>query len=326
MAKYCIGIDLGGTYVKFGLLDDQRQPSEIFQLRTPAGAKDVIRQMVHGARTLMAENDLVDSDIVGVGIGSPGPLNVRDGMIIAMPNIPGMDNCPIRDRVSDGLGLPAVLENDANAAAYGEFLCGAGQDVRSVVLLTLGTGVGSGIITDGRILHGAHDIGGEMGHMIVQPGGEPCGCGQRGCLESYSSASNVARRARRRIEQEGGTGVLAAVLKQKGEIDAKDVEQAALAGDELAAAVWDDCARYLAVACVNICRALDPDSIILGGGMIKAGEALLAPLREHFGRMHWRLTPPRTRIEPARLGNDAGVIGAAGVAWERFGGPRAAGQ
>jgi len=317
--KYCIGIDLGGTYVKFGLLDAPRRPGETFQLRTPESADDVARQMIQGAKKLMDDNGLGDGDIVGVGIGSPAPLDLEKGIVIGLANLPGLSNFPIRDRVAQGLGMPAVLENDANSAAYGEYLCGAGRNAGSIVLLTLGTGLGSGIIIDGRILHGAHDLGGEIGHMIVQPDGERCGCGQLGCLERYCSATNIALRAARMIEQDGRTGLLAAVFKQKGAIDAKDIEEAAVAGDELAAEVWDRCAYYLAVGCVNICRIFDPDKIILGGGMAKAGRTLLDPVQEHFEKLHWSLTDVRTEIELAALGNDAGVIGAAGVAWSNFG-------
>jgi len=317
--KYCIGIDLGGTYVKFGLLDDRRRPGETFQLRTAENGDDIARQMIHGARKLMSDNDLGDRDVVGVGIGSPAPLNLKEGIVIRLANLPGIKDFPIRDRVAQGLGLPAVLENDANVAAYGEYLCGAGRAAADIVLLTLGTGLGSGIIIDGRILHGAHELGGEIGHMIVQPGGERCGCGQLGCLERYGSASYIALRASRMIEQDGRRGLLAATFKQKGAIDARDIAEAAAAGDELAVEVWDRCAYYLAVGCVSICRIFDPDRIILGGGMAKAGERLLEPVREHFRKLHWSLTDIRTDIELAALGNDAGVIGAAGVAWTNFG-------
>ncbi|KKL29038.1 hypothetical protein LCGC14_2369150, partial [marine sediment metagenome] len=183
----------------------------------------------------------------------------------------------------------------------------------------LGTGVGSGIILDGRLLHGAHGMGGELGHMIVQPDGEQCGCGQKGCLERYTSATYLARCARRRIEVDGAAGALADVLARRGKISAKDVAEARDEGDKLAEEVWDRAMTYLAIACVNICRILDPDLIVLGGGMAGAGDSLLQPLREHFAALHWRLDEPRTSLVLATLGNDAGVIGAAGAAWQEFG-------
>ncbi|MCJ7543758.1 MAG: ROK family protein [Phycisphaerae bacterium] len=315
MARWCIGIDLGGTFIKFGLLDENRQPGGTLQLPTPrGGAEGIIAQMVEGARALMAQTALRREDLVAVGIGAPGPADLKRGVILAMPNIPGVADVPLARRVGEAIGAPACLENDANAAAYGEFCCGCGVGSRSLVLLTLGTGVGSGVIVEGQVLHGSHDVGGEFGHMIVQPDGDSCPCGQRGCLERYCSAAALGRRARQAIEA-GRSSALVEVLRRKGDLDAKDVEVARKAGDALAAEVWEAGAHYLAVACVNICRILDPDLIVLAGGLAGAGEDLRTPVREHFGRLHWSLTAPRTRIELSALGEQAGVIGAAAVAW-----------
>ena len=268
---------------------------------------------------LLRDHGLGREDVAGVGIGCPGPLDLDAGIVIGTPNIPGFENVPIRERVSQGTGLPAVLENDANAAALGEYLCGSGKDCRVMVLLTLGTGIGSGIVLDGRLLHGAHGIGAELGHMIVEPDGERCGCGQQGCLERYASATYLARHARRLIEEDGRDSSLRAVLEQAGDIDAKAVVHARAAGDALAEEVWDRAMRFLAIGCVNLCRIFDPDRIVLGGGMAAAGEDLMAPLRRHFAEAHWHLAEPKTDLALAALGNNAGVIGAAGVAWERFG-------
>lgn len=319
MSKYCIGVDLGGTFIKFGLLDKSYQASEIFQLPTPQdrGAGGVIDQMVTGARRLMETRKLSKSDVLGIGIGSPGPLSMSRGVIVKSPNIPGMDNCPLRDRVAEGVGVRAVLENDANAAAFGEYIAGAGRGTRDMVMLTLGTGVGGGIIVDGKVLQGAHEFGGELGHIIVQPGGEPCGCGQSGCLERYCSATFLALRAQKQVEQ-GRTSLLAEVLKKNGKLTSRDVNEARKAGDALASEIWDQAMMYLAIACVGISRTFDPDEIVLAGGMVNAGDDLLVPLRKHYQALHWNLTPVLTPIVIATLGSDAGVIGAAGVAWESF--------
>jgi glucokinase len=316
MARACIGIDLGGTFIKFGLLGEDRQTGARLQLPTPrdGGAEAIIARMVEGARKLAAEAGLGREDLVAVGIGAPGPADLRRGVILAMPNLPGMENVPLARGVGEALGVPAYLENDANAAAYGEFCCGCGKGTRNLVLLTLGTGVGSGVIVEGEIVHGSHDLGGEVGHMIVQVDGDPCPCGQQGCLERYSSAAAIARRAREGVEA-GRPSSLAEVLRRKGDLDAKDVEAACKAGDALAAEVWDDGVRHLAVACVNICRVIDPDLIVLAGGLAGAGADLLGPVGEHFRRLHWSLTAPRTRIVLSALGDQAGVIGAAAVAW-----------
>jgi glucokinase len=315
---YCIGIDFGGTNTKFCLLDSRKRPTGMFQLATAGTPEDIVSQMINGARRVMSDNDVLAERVAGVGIGSPGPLDLKNGVILATPNIAGMENFPIRNRVSGGLGIQCVLENDANAAAYGEYICGAGKSANDMVLLTLGTGIGSGIIIDGKVLHGSHDIGAEVGHMLVEPDGEQCGCGQRGCLERYCSATYIAQHARKLIETEGRGGLLAAVLKQSGQVTTKDIVEAADAGDELAREVWQRGVYFLAVACVNLCRIFDPDEIVLAGGMAKAGAKLLDPVLKQFRKLHWSITKIMTRIDIAALGNDAGVIGAAGVAWSAF--------
>lgn len=320
MAKLCIGIDLGGTFIKFCLVDEARKVSETLQLPTPSdGAAGVVAQMAAGVEQLIRQHGLTRDDIVGVGIGSPGPLDMENGVVLAMPNISGMDNCPLREMVSNATGVPAVLENDANAAAYGEFICGAGEGTRNMVLLTLGTGVGGGIIVDGRVVHGSHSMAGELGHMIIVPDGELCGCGQKGCLEQYCSATFITKRTTGLLARADCDSSLKSVLADKGSIDAQDISEAATTGDEFAVGVWDRATRYLALGCVNICRIFDPDEIVLGGGMANAGEKLLTPVMRHFRDLHWNLTEPQTRIELARLGNDAGAVGAAGVAWANIG-------
>ncbi|MBS3733299.1 MAG: ROK family protein [Phycisphaerae bacterium] len=321
MTQYCIGIDLGGTYIKFVALDAMYALGEVIALPTPAGdgAEAVADCIAEGARRVMNARGIAAEAVLGVGIGAPGPLRISEGVVVAMPNIPGMKDAPLAQMVSERLGRPAVLENDANAAALGEFLCGAGEKARLMVLLTLGTGVGSGVILDGQVFHGGGEQAPELGHMIIVPDGEPCNCGQRGCLERYCSATFMAARARRQIEQDGCDGELARRLKDTGTIGSKDVEDAAAAGDALAAQQWDEMTRYLALGCVNICRIYDPDEIVLAGGMVKAGEVLLRPVREHFAKLTWTLAPVRTEITLAQLGNDAGAIGAAGVAWQKFG-------
>jgi len=333
-SRYCIGIDLGGTFIKFGLLDQDRARSETFQLPTPEGGADpVIAQMVAGATRLMKKHRLAKADVVGVGVGAPGPMRISEGIIIAMPNIPGIENCPMGRLVGQKLGIPAVLENDANAAGYGEYLCGAGKGGGDMVLLTLGTGIGGGIVIDGKVVHGAHEIGAEIGHLIVEPNGEPCGCGQCGCLEAYASASNLARYAISRLDRAKKLRTsLRAIYERRKKLNKKrkkeqkeeelnmaDVNAARKAGDALAAEVWDRGSYYLALGCVSISRLLDPDLIVLVGGMTKAGSDLIRPVTEHYRRLHWVLTEPKTKIVIGKLGNDAGMVGAAGVAWAAFG-------
>lgn len=321
MADVCVGIDLGGTFIKCALLGQDLATEAELESPTPTdgGADKVVETMASSTERLIRQAGLARERIVGVGVGSPGPLDLAAGVVIGMPNIPGFENVPLRDQLSKRLGLPVVLENDANAAALGEFLVGGGRGVNDMVLLTLGTGIGGGIVIGGELLHGVHGIGAEVGHMIVEPGGEQCGCGQRGCLERYASATYLAQYARRLVEKEKRESVLADVLRAKGDISSRDVQEALAGGDELARQVWDRAVRFLAVGCVNLCRILDPERIVLGGGMAKAGEDLLAPLGRHFRREHWVLAEPKTTLALTQLGNNAGVIGAAGLAWRQFG-------
>jgi len=320
MAKVCIGVDFGGTFIKFGLLDEAMNPGGMFQLPTPTGqgACAIVGQIVAGIRQLIDQQGLARENIVGIGIGSPGPLSPSRGVIIHMPNVSGMENLPMCELVSKELGIPARLENDANAAALGEFLCGAGGSTHNMILVTLGTGLGGGIICQGKIVHGSHEIAGELGHMIVQPGGRKCGCGQRGCIEQYCSATGITTHAVGQIRA-GRASSLSALLEQNGTITARDINQASQARDELAVEIWDELTYFLALGCVNFSRIFDPDKIVFAGGMTKAGDDLLRPVRENYDRLNWQMADDKTEIAIASLGNDAGMIGAAGVAWNSLG-------
>ncbi len=318
MARRCfVGIDLGGTNLKGGVVDEDRRV--LCKVSIPTEAEDgpdhVIELMAALVERVIDQAGLTKAGIEAVGIGSPGSMSHTHGIIIKPPNLPGWENVPLRDRIRDLTDLPTTLENDANAAAWGEFWAGAGRGTRHMVMFTLGTGVGGGIITNGRLLRGHFDNGAELGHMIIQPGGRPCGCGQKGCLEAYASASYTARRATEAVEA-GERSSLAEVLKAKGEITSEDVVNAASAGDALAARIFDETCMYLAVACVNMQHAINPERILMAGGMIHAGEdVLLKPIRQKAAEMTWKAADDLPEIMFATLGNDAGLIGAAGAAW-----------
>ncbi|MEK7786066.1 MAG: ROK family protein, partial [Chloroflexota bacterium] len=249
---------------------------------------------------------VISERIVGIGLATPGPLDLDEGRIIRTANLPGWKDVPIRDTLRQKTGLPVTLENDGNAAAYGEYRCGAGRDGGDLVMLTLGTGVGAGVILNGRILHGHFDNAAELGHMIVVVDGLPCPCGQRGCLEQYASAHAIVHR------------VLLADPNHKKDaavaIRAEDVAQAAANGDPLCERVWDETCLYLAIACVNIQHAFNPSKIVLGGGLSNAGALLLDRVNAHFRKHSWSLHADAPEIALAQLGPDAGVIGAAMLA------------
>jgi len=317
MSHY-IGLDLGGTNIKAGVVDQDANVLASLSVPTPgaSGPDAVIGAMADAAARVSAKAGVTLDSVEGIGIGSPGPLDFDRGLVLALPNLPGWQNVPLSDRIAAATGRPTILENDANAAAFGEFWAGAGRDpaIHHLVMFTLGTGVGSGLIVDGQVIHGGFNLGGEGGHMIVDAGGRLCACGQRGCLESYASASHTARRAEEAIDR-GEPSCLAERRKDgAGNIEAKDVFDAAKAGDAVAERIVQETSKYLAVGCINICRLLDPQMIVFAGGMILAGDYLFDLVRVEFKRQTWQLLDEKVQIVPAQLGNDAGFIGSAAVA------------
>ncbi len=315
MGGYTIGIDLGGTNIKGGVCDADFRLVVQDEIETQAdrGPEHVIARMAALVTTLIQKAGLTHGDIRGVGVGAPGPMSHAAGMIYHAPNLPGFVNVPLRDRMAELTRLPVTLENDANAAAFGEFAAGAGRDVRDMVMLTLGTGIGGGVVLGGQLWRGAFDNAGELGHSIVVPAGRPCPCGQKGCLERYSSAQAVAERAREAV-QAGAPSSLRAKALAGADFDARDVLAAQAAGDALAERIWDEACYYLALAAVNIQHAFNPELIVFAGGLIRAGQALLGRVRTHFEALSWTIAPDRPRLALATLGTDAGTIGAAALA------------
>jgi len=322
-----IGIDLGGTNIKAAIVD--RDGNIVHRLEQPTeasrGPGPVIDDLADIVRRLSTPPLPPGSDepteeggsegrgegtvdlVIGIGLATPGPLNLREGRIIRGANLPAWKDVSIRYALRQKTGLPVMLENDGNAAAYGEYRCGAGRDGGDLVMLTLGTGVGAGVILDGRILHGHFDNAAELGHMIVLGDGLPCPCGQRGCLEQYASANAIVHR------------VLHAGPDHKYDapraIRAEDVARAAANGDSLCGRVWDDACLYLAIACVNIQHTYNPSKIVLGGGLGNAGAQLLDRVKAYFRRHTWSLHADAPEIVLSQLGSDAGVIGAAMLAF-----------
>lgn len=315
MAAYFVGVDLGGTNIKAGLVDEEAKILCKFSVPTGVGAEVVVKNITAAAERAIVEGGVPRSEVAGIGIGSPGPMSHRQGLVINPGNLPGMQNVPVRDLVHKATGIRTTLENDANAAAWGEFWAGAGRDVQDLVMFTLGTGVGGGVITEGKLLRGYFENAGELGHILVQPGGRRCSCGQPGCLEAYSSAYFLARRAEEFIA-EGHDSSLKKYMEGGQMLMAEHVEAEAKAGDILAARIWDEACYYLAVATVTMQHVVNPQRVVMAGGLIAAGDMLLTPIREHFKKLTWELLDDGPEILFATLGNDAGFIGAAGCAWQ----------
>jgi len=317
--RIAIGIDLGGTNLKGGLVDDAGQlvnrktrPTDLSE-----GPEALIRQMVSLVDTLALEHKIDRAALAGVGVGTPGPLSPRAGRIHRAGNLPGWEDIPLAALLREKLDLPVAIDNDANLAALGEAWMGAGRNIDSIVLLTLGTGIGGGFVQRGEVFHGHFENAAELGHTIVVPDGLLCSCGQYGCLERYASAAAVARRTVDAVKS-GASSSLAEVLEAGEPIDSERVVAHAKAGDELSLRLWDEACRYLAIACVNLQHTLNPARVILGGGMSGAGAFLLDRVRDHFARIKWNLHDDYPEIVLAELGNEGGVIGAARLILSRL--------
>ena len=317
------GVDLGGTNIKSALVDDRGRLLAFHTEKTHAdrGPEDVAARMGETVRTLARQAGIAPTDITRVGLGSPGPLDIPAGVIVRSGNLPGWDDFPLRDRVATHCGLPVTFTNDANAAAYGEFWVGSGREYESLILLTLGTGVGGGIIIGDLNVEGAHSHGSECGHIIVDtsPEARRCPFGHVGDLEAYASATALVARARERLAGVTG-GHLADAVAAGRPLTPILVGEAYAAGDGLARELVLEVARWLGVGIVTLMHAIDPAAVILGGAMTFGGDAdpvgrdFIEAVRGEVRRRAFPVLVQRTAIRYAALGGDAGSIGAAGLA------------
>lgn len=314
---YYVGLDVGGTTMKGGVVDDTGAPLSGVSLATEAqrGQELGLERMCETIRQAIAAAKLTLEQITAIGVATPGFMDIPGGLILDPPNLQPWKNVPVRDHVRGVFHKPTAFQNDANAAALGEYWVGAGKGVASLVMFTLGTGVGGGVILDGKVLEGRHSHGAELGHMRIElTNPRLCTCGRHGCLEAYASATAVVRRAHEALNVEGSRSRLYAMRRERGELSARDVFDAAAAGDELAGRLMEETAFYLAVGAVNAMQVIDPDLVVFAGGMTTAGPAFLDRIRHHIRVMAPTVPFCRTEIRYARLGTDAGFIGAAGCA------------
>jgi len=314
--RWIVGLDIGGTNMVVGLIPfEGGEPRGLMKGKTlpDRGGEDVVSRagaMVHDSIRQVSEE--MGGEVLGIGIGSPGPLDRDSGLVLETPNL-GWRNFPLRDLVSQATGLPATLDNDANCATYGEWWQGAGKDARILVGLTLGTGIGGGLVIDGEIHHGASDAAGEFGHMTIDTTGRKCKCGNYGCLEAYASGPNIAARAVEGLAA-GVESVLSELVGgQTQDITAATVYEAVVLGDAFAEEVMKETAKVLGVGIANLVNALNPDAVVIAGGVTRAGDHLFEPLRKEVRRRAFRSAVDACRILPAALPETAGVIGAAGV-------------
>ncbi|MEO8031684.1 MAG: ROK family protein [Gemmatimonadota bacterium] len=315
MPKDCIvGIDLGGTNIVAACVteDGRAHYGELTDLTmADQGADAVVARIIALAQRSIAAAKAEEGDIRinGIGIGAPGPLDIHNGIVLLAPNL-GWLNQPLRARVGGALGLAAALDNDANCAVLGEWWRGAAQGARNVIGLTLGTGIGGGIIIDGRLYHGATDLAGEVGHTTIDANGRHCKCGNYGCIEAYASGPNIALRAIEAIESGTETDLVRRAGGDLSKLTAATVYQSAHAGDELALEVVRDTAKFLGAALANLINIFNPEVVVLCGGVTQAGETLFAPLRREVSRRAFKPAVAACRIVPGTLPGVAGVYGA----------------
>jgi glucokinase len=306
-----IGIDIGGTKVAAGVVDESGAILARERRPTPSTDPDqlvaVVAEIVTQLRT--------EHDVVAIGVGAAGFVDADRSTVLFAPNLAWRD-APLRDQISARVQLPVFIENDANAAAWGEFRFGAGEGLPDVVALTVGTGIGAGLILDGALYRGRFGIAGEPGHMRVVPDGRPCGCGNRGCWEQYCSGTALVRAARDVVSQRpADAGRLLELAGSAAAVDGPAVTQAAKEGDPAAVGCFEEIGHWLGQGVADLAAVLDPGRFVVGGGVSEAGELLLGPARERYaavltGRGH----RPVADIVPARLGIEAGLIGAADLA------------
>ncbi len=316
-ARYIVGVDLGGTKIMAGALsEDGTRHLAMRSVATNAdqGSEAVVERIIGAIEGVIldtiAETDASRRDFIGIGIGAPGPLDRERGIVVVAPNL-GWSNLPLRDLVSSRLKLPVTLDNDANCATVGEWWQGAAKGGHTVIGMTIGTGIGGGIIIEGQLFHGASDVAGEIGHTTIELNGRLCKCGNYGCLEAYASGPAIATRAREVLVREESASMLPALVQGELErITAQTVYDAAAQGDAVAHEIVRDTARYLGAGLANLLNTLNPDTVVVAGGVTAAGDALFVPLRAEVRRRAFRPAVEACRIVPAELPGTAGVVGA----------------
>ena len=315
--RYIIGVDLGGTNISVGAMPEDGSTAcaaRSVPTRADQGADAVVDRIVQLIELVIsdtrAESGAARKDFIGVGIGAPGPLDRERGLVIVAPNL-GWHNFPLRDRVGERVALPATLDNDANCATFGEWWQGAAKGGRNVVGMTIGTGIGGGLILEGRLFHGASDVAGEIGHTTIDSTGRRCKCGNYGCLEAYASGTAIAVRAREALDRDESGSILPQIAGGDLErITAATVYEAAQRGDPLAIELVQETARFLGAGVANLLNIFNPDTVVIAGGVTQAGELLFDPLRVEVRRRAFKPAVDACRIVAGILPGTAGVVGA----------------
>lgn len=315
MKTIAIGVDLGGTNLRAALVNTEGEIITRATCPTDAqkGPEWVIKNIIELVNTLLGERTNETEKIEGIGIGAPGPLNPVTGIVIKAPNLPGWENVHLRDKVAEAVQIPVRIENDANVAAYGEYWKGAGQNSKVMICLTLGTGVGGGVIIDGKIFRGSRFLGAELGHTTIKYDGLRCSCGSIGCLEAYVSATGIVARTKMAISSGTKTILTDMINNDMSKLTAELVYRAAICKDTLAQNIMEETGWLLGIGISSLANIFNPDVVVIGGGVSKAGDMILAPAREVVRKRAMLGIAEQVQILPAVLGEDAGCIGAAGI-------------
>ncbi|MDZ5471004.1 ROK family glucokinase (plasmid) [Bacillus sp. 31A1R] len=314
--KWLVGVDLGGTTTKLAFINYYGEIIHKWEIPTDNSdeGKNITINIAKSIDQTLEELEQHKSKLIGIGMGAPGPVNYSTGVVYNTVNLGWRDNYPLKDLLEVETGLPAWIDNDANCAALGEMWKGAGEGAKDLVCVTLGTGVGGGVISNGNIVQGVSGAAGEIGHITAVPvGGAPCNCGKTGCLETIASATGIVRIATEKLESanQTTTGELVSLFNTNGKVSAKDVFDTAKNSDSIAIETIEDVSHHLGLALANIANTLNPETIVIGGGVSKAGDILLNKVKSNFERFAFPRVKESTSLAIATLGNDAGVIGAA---------------
>ncbi len=312
-----LGIDIGGTKTMIALADRRGNlvaRSRKSSKRLEEGPEAYIAELIAHARELVAGSGFSEP-IEAIGVGCGGPLDRETGVILSGSVLPGWHNVPLRRQIEDAFGVPVNLDNDATAAGFGEAVFGAGKGFRDLAYFTVSTGIGGGVIIGGKPYRGANGNAGEFGHQTLDPEGRPCACGKRGCLQAYASGTSIGERAREMAAREP-TRMLELAGGRIERITAETAAEAARLGDPVAIRLWEDTGRYLGHGVSNVINLLNPQRVILGGGVTKAGELLFGPVRRYAARWTMPELFQAVEIVPAALGDDVGICGAIALAME----------
>lgn len=302
-----VGIDLGGTQLRVAVADARGRLRTILRRPTEAdrGRAHVIERIVAAVHDVLTEDGVKANDVRALGLSMPGPVDPAAGIVISPPNLPGFINVPLNQILTKATAIPSFLHHDAHLAALGESLHGAARGARNVIYVTVSTGIGAGLILDGELYAGTHGIAGEVGHIVVQPGGPRCTCGNRGCVEAIASGTGIARAARERapLAPESALHALESPT-------AADVVRAARAGDALALTLLRNAGEALGIGMGTLINLFNPELIVLGGSVLNAGTVLLSPMRQTMRASSWRASRRGLRIVRPALKGDAGLVGA----------------